>query len=996
MLAKVVFTVFAAGLLTAVLIEEVIQPRFDQTASGFLWRLADPLLMSLAAGLALYLMVLRPLRRQQAKFQFILDTQSEGVALNEVVLNSRGEMVDYRILEVNAAFYTTADFVPGEVVGQLATKLYGMNEETIATFWRAHKGSDKELKAEMVSPISGRCFSVSTSPIIDGKFVTSFSDITTRKQREEDARQLAMEMEIILRNALVGIVHLRRRTIVSCNRRLEEIFGYEEGELVGQTTEALYASHEIFVGVGERAYADLAKSNSYSEELMLRRKDGSLFSGTLSGCAIDPASPHEGSIWIYADISERKEAELALKESRERFDLAVRGSSDGIWDWNIETGVTYVSDRWWEMLGYRPGEVSFGPKGWTSWIHPDDRDLAISKMREHLKTRKPYASEYRMPLKNGEYRWFLNRGQAIWNTEGRAVRIAGSTSDITERKAAEEQLRKLSLAVEQSPESIIITNLDAEIEYVNEAFLQKTGYSREEVLGKNPRFLHSDKTPPETFVALWEALAEGRAWKGDFHNRRKDGSDYIEHAIITPIRQPDGTVTHYVAVKEDITSRRASEDQINTLAFYDPLTNLPNRRLLLDRLKQALASTARNRRYGALLFIDLDNFKTLNDTLGHDIGDLLLLQVAQRLTTCVRVGDTVARLGGDEFVVMLEDLSGHVEESAAQTKTVGEKILATLNQPYQLDSYSHHSTPSIGVTLFSDQQETIDELLKRADLAMYQAKAAGRNTLRFFDPEMQAVVTARAALEADLREAVLKGQFLLHYQAQVVGDGRVTGVEVLLRWRHPQRGMVSPAEFIPLAEDTGLILPLGHWVLQTACGQLAAWARRPEMAHLSIAVNVSARQFHHQDFVEQVLAVLAQTGANPHRLKLELTESLLVDDVEGVIAKMTALKMKGVGFSMDDFGTGYSSLSYLKRLPLDQLKIDQGFVRDILTDPNDAAIAKMVVVLAESLGLSVIAEGVEIEAQRDFLARHGCHAYQGYLFSRPLPLAQFEEFALKG
>jgi predicted signal transduction protein with EAL and GGDEF domain len=358
----------------------------------------------------------------------------------------------------------------------------------------------------------------------------------------------------------------------------------------------------------------------------------------------------------------------------------------------------------------------------------------------------------------------------------------------------------------------------------------------------------------------------------------------------------------------------------------------------------------------------------------------------------VREGDTVARLGGDEFVVMLEDLSESSAEAATLAETVGEKIIATFNQTYQLRDHAHHNTPSIGVTLFLDRQDTIDELLRRADLAMYQAKAAGRNALRFYDPEMQAVVKARAALEADLREAVLEGQFLLHYQAQVVGEGRITGVEGLVRWQHPQRGIVSPGEFISLAEDTSLILPLGHWVLETACAQLSLWATRPEMADLTIAVNVSARQFRHKDFVDQVLAILDQTGANPKRLKLELTESLLVDDVEGVIAKMTALKSRGVGFSLDDFGTGYSSLSYLKRLPLDQLKIDQGFVRDILTDPDDAAIAKMVVALAESLGLSVIAEGVELEAQRDFLARHGCHAYQGYLFSRPLPLKEFEVF----
>jgi EAL domain-containing protein (putative c-di-GMP-specific phosphodiesterase class I) len=344
-------------------------------------------------------------------------------------------------------------------------------------------------------------------------------------------------------------------------------------------------------------------------------------------------------------------------------------------------------------------------------------------------------------------------------------------------------------------------------------------------------------------------------------------------------------------------------------------------------------------------------------------------------------------------VVLLEDLSNNIQDSATQCEIVGEKILAALNLPYQLASHTYHNTPSIGVTLFADRQESLDDLLKRADLAMYQAKAAGRNTLRFFDPEMQAVVAARAALEADLSQAVLEGQFLLYYQPQVVGDGRVTGVEALVRWRHPERGLVLPAKFIPLAEEIGLILPLGHWVLETACLQLAAWSARPEMAHLTVAVNVSANQFKQDDFVDQVLAVLDRTGAMPQRLKLELTESLLVNDLDKVIAKMMALKTKGVGFSLDDFGTGYSSLSYLKRLPLDQLKIDQNFVRDILTDSNDAAIAKMVIALGDTLGLAVIAEGVEIEAQKVFLAHLGCHAYQGYLFSRPLPLDEFEVFA---
>jgi len=493
-------------------------------------------------------------------------------------------------------------------------------------------------------------------------------------------------------------------------------------------------------------------------------------------------------------------------------------------------------------------------------------------------------------------------------------------------------------------------------------------------------------------LALQEANENGQSRGRQFALPLPQGIRWFELSIARKTVGA-GQEQRFIVLSRDITERKKAEDEVKNLAYYDPLTRLPNRRLLRDRLKQAMATSTRSGKYGALLFIDLDNFKTLNDTLGHDTGDLLLVQVAQRLAACVRENDTVARLGGDEFVVMLEALSRDEPDAATRIQAVGEKILAALNQPYQFASHTHSSTASIGVTLFANHEETIDDLLKRADLAMYQAKAAGRNALKFFDPEMQSAVTNRAAMDADLHEAITRRQFLLYYQAQVVGQGLLTGVEALVRWKHPQRGMVSPGDFISLAEDTGLILPLGHWVLETACAQLAAWAVRPEMAHLTIAVNVSARQFHQPDFVEQVLALLDRSGANPQRLKLELTESLLVDNVEDIVAKMTALKDKGVCFSLDDFGTGYSSLSYLKRLPLDQLKIDQGFVRNILTDANDAAIAKMVVALAESMGLAVIAEGVEIEAQRDFLAGQGCLAYQGYLFGRPLPLEAFEKFA---
>ncbi len=453
-----------------------------------------------------------------------------------------------------------------------------------------------------------------------------------------------------------------------------------------------------------------------------------------------------------------------------------------------------------------------------------------------------------------------------------------------------------------------------------------------------------------------------------------------------------GEIVGTLSSAEDITERKAAEEEIRSLAFFDPLTGLPNRRLLMDRLTHAMGSVMRHRTLGALLFVDLDHFKNINDTLGHDKGDQLLAVVAQRMRACVRAADTVARLGGDEFVVLLEDLSENPLDAATQARAVGDKILLALNQPYDIAGYTHHSTPSIGITLLGEQPEALEEPLKRADMAMYQAKAAGRNAVRFFDPQTQLAVATRAGMEVALREALAGQQFALHYQAQVAADGTVVGAEALVRWQHPEKGMVSPATFIPLAEETGLIVQLGSWVLQTACTQLCRWATDPHLQRLTLSVNVSAREFLAPDFAEHVLQVVAGTGANPALLKLELTESLLVANVEDVITKMNALQHAGIGFSLDDFGTGYSSLAYLKRLPLDQLKIDQGFVRDILVDPNDAAIAKMVVALADSMGLNVIAEGVETIAQRDLLHQFGCLSYQGYLFSKPLPLDAFEAF----
>ena len=476
----------------------------------------------------------------------------------------------------------------------------------------------------------------------------------------------------------------------------------------------------------------------------------------------------------------------------------------------------------------------------------------------------------------------------------------------------------------------------------------------------------------------------------EMQRRLQDGTIMWASISGAPIFDADGGFRGYRGIGRNVTAQKKHEDEIVRLAFYDPLTSLPNRRLLLDRLAKALVTSGRSQTRGALLFIDLDNFKDLNDTLGHDVGDQLLEKVANRLTTCVRQGDTVARFGGDEFVVMLEHLQPEVGGAVDQVKTVAEKILDTLNLPFELEGKAHFSTPSIGMTLFSGKHQSVDELLKRADLAMYQAKAAGRNTMRFFDPEMQAAVARRAALELDLRHGLERREFVLYFHAVMDTKATVIGVEALVRWLHPQRGRVPPFEFIPVAEQSGLIMALSHWVLRSACDQLVLWSTDALTQALTISINISARQFRHADFVEDILGTLKQTGANAHRLKLELTESLLLTDVQEAIDKMTVLRAAGVRFALDDFGTGYSSLSYLKRLPLDELKIDQSFVRDLLTNPKDAAIAQTVLALGLSLGLTVVAEGVETEAQRDFLAQNGCALFQGFLFGQPVPINELK------
>ncbi|MDO8285369.1 MAG: EAL domain-containing protein [Rhodoferax sp.] len=565
--------------------------------------------------------------------------------------------------------------------------------------------------------------------------------------------------------------------------------------------------------------------------------------------------------------------------------------------------------------------------------------------------------------------------------------------DITQRKRAEEQLRIAAVSFE-AQEGIMVTDANNVVLRVNKAFTESSGYTSEELVGQSPKILRSGRHGPEFYAAMWESIHRTGSWQGEVWDRRKNGEVVPKWLNVSAVRNEEGVVTNYVGTDFDITERKQAEQRIEELAYFDRVTHLPNRSLLMDRLKQAMTASQRSGSFGAALWINLDHFKRVNDTMGQESGDLLLQIVAQRLTLCVRAGDTVARLGGDEFVVLLPGLSGVSGEAASQVEDIGNKILALLNQAYQLDGADHHITASMGASLFGGNSDTADELLKQANLAMQRAKDTGRNTLRFFDPAMQAVILQQAELEAGLRLAVQNNELVLHYQAQMTGDREMAGAEALVRWLHPVRGMVSPGEFIPVAEESGLILPLGQWVLETACSQLAQWAGKPALADLVLAVNVSALQLQQHDFVDTVIDVLQHTGANPRRLKLELTESLLVANIDETIAKMSALKAIGVSFSLDDFGTGYSSLAYLSRLPLDQLKIDRSFVMHIESRDDAVAICAATISLAHSLKLKVVAEGVETEAQRYFLSTvHRCDLIQGYLFSRPLPLAEFESLA---
>ena len=813
------------------------------------------------------------IHQSQHRLHSLFTNMSEGCALHRLIRDASGHPLDYLILEVNDSFEAHTGLCAADVVGKSAREAFGGEEPPyLKEFaWVVDTGTPMRMQ-RYFEPL-GRHLDISVSPQDGDGFATLITDITNRIVAELALNASEARSNSILAVAPVGIGMVVNRLLKEVNDTLVRMTGYSREELLDRSSRQLYVSDQEFEWVGKEKYGQIRAHGIGTVETRWKRKDGGILDIILSSAPIDPADLDKGVIFTAQDVTARRRAEAALRESETMFHTMV----DWTYDWeywiNPDGSFHYMTPSAERVTGYAIEDFQRNPALIDAIVHPEDRQIWFGHVHHHL----PAGSceeiaelDFRIVRKQGDIRWVTHTCRPVCDAEARYLGRRVTVRDITARKDAEEQIRYL--------------------------------------------------------------------------------------------------------------------------AYFDPLTGLPNRRLLLDRLGQALISSTRGQQYGALLILDLDHFKALNDTRGHDAGDRLLVEVARRLRACVRQEDTVARLGGDEYVVMLEDVGEEESSAARQAEIVAEKVRRTLNEPYLLEGLEreHHSTPSIGLTLFRGQDTPIDVLLKQADVALYQAKDAGRNTTRFFNPAMQAAIDWRIGMENALRRGLRDGEFRLFYQPQMDQDGRLIGAEALLRWLPPGQGPVSPAQFIPLAEETGLILPLGQWVVDTACAQLKAWEEHTATRDLRLAINVSARQFHQPDFVALIRNSLERAGANPTLLKLELTESVVLSNIEEVIHRMEQLRALGVGFSLDDFGTGYSSLSYLKRLPLDQLKIDQSFVRDVPQDPNDAAIVRAILAMSQSLGLHVIAEGVETPEQRDFLRENGCTAYQGYLFGRPMPIGEWD------
>ncbi|HEY3378959.1 MAG TPA: EAL domain-containing protein [Armatimonadota bacterium] len=787
------------------------------------------------------------------------------------------------------------------------------------------------------------------------------------------------------------IIHDRNGVILHVNAQTEALFGVDAQAIIGAESRASFSNPDAPVEQIPLVWAKVLDGQPQLIEWVARRQsDGTDFDIEIFLTRISFAGNDDAIMACVRDISARKHVEKALHESEEQFRTIFANAGIGIALVSPDGKPLRANPALLRMLGY--AEEEFLQLTLGDFTHPDDlaTDLKLfTELRQGL--RDSYQMEKRYLRKDGGILWGRLTVSTINNPAGDEAFTLKMIEDITERKENEDQLRLVAKIIDNTVEGVTITDANATILSVNPAFTEITGYTAEEAIGQNPRIIRSDRHDDAFYQAMWRSLIEKGQWHGEIWNRRKSGEAYPEWLTISSIQDEHGNTTHYVAVFHDITETKQNEAQIHYQAYHDALTGLPNRQLFNDRLALSLAHAQRNQECVAIFFLDLDRFKTINDTLGHIVGDRLLQAVAKRLTKCVRQDDTVARLGGDEFTVLL----GNIKFPEDVTK-ITQKILTNFQMAFMVDGRELFATPSIGVSVYPTDGDTADTLMKNADTALYRAKDKGRNNYQLYTPAMNARAVERLEMETDLRRAVEREEFLLHYQARVsLATETVQSLEALIRWQHPERGLTPPADFIALAEETGLIVPIGDWVLRTACAQQRAWLDAG-LPPTRVAVNLSARQFQRTDLVATIDDALRHSGLAPHYLELEITESVAMEHGEQSLAMLRDLHALGVHLSIDDFGTGFSSLGYLKKFPVHALKIDQSFVRDIPDDQDDAAIAAAVIALAHTLNLQVVAEGVENAAQLAFMREHHCDDIQGFYFSEPVPAEEFARRHLTG
>jgi diguanylate cyclase (GGDEF)-like protein/PAS domain S-box-containing protein len=807
---------------------------------------------------------------------------------------------------------------------------------------------------------------------VQGVFAAA-RDVTERKRAEEATQAASQYSRSLIEASLDPLVAISAEgKITDVNTATEKVTGVERASLIGSDFANYFTDPEEARNGYEQVFSD---GYVIDYPLAIRHISGKVTDVLYNASVYKDLEGNVQGVYAAArDVTERKRAEEATQAASQYSRSLIEASLDPLVTINAVGKVTDVNTATEKMTG--ANRASLIGSDFANYF----TDPAEARNGYEQVFSEGYVADYPLAIRHvsGKVTDVIYNASVYYNAKGEVAGVFAAARDAD---------LALTATIFESQEGMFITDANAVIRRINKAFTEITNYAAEDAIGQKIELLRSGFHDEAFYTKKWEIINNTGMWVGETMGMRKNRETYPQHLSITAVKDIKGIVTNYVATLTDITKSKAASDEIKNLVFYDTLTHLPNRRMLMAKLKQTLATGSRS---GAVLFLDLDQFKSLNDTLGHDMGDVLLQQVASRLSNCLGDGDTVARLGGDEFVVLLEDLSEQPIEAAAQTETIAEKLLNALNLPYQLGTYEHRSTVSIGATLFSAHETGSDNIIKRADIAMYQAKTDGRNIIRFYDPKMQEIIANRVNMERELRQAIEQQQFQLYYQIQVDSSGHPLGAEALIRWIHPKRNMISPLQFIPLAEETGLILPIGQWVLETACAQLAIWQKNAHHKHLILSLNVSAKQLHQANFVTQVQEAIQHHGVDPTKLKLELTESMLVKDIESIINKMNALSKIGVRFSLDDFGTGYSSLQYLKKLPLSQLKIDQSFVREIVVDESDLTIVSTIIAMAHSLNLEVIAEGVETEGQRQLLMNNDCLQFQGYLFGRPVTIDAFE------